>query len=701
MLEINKLELTNVSHRYGDSSGGINHLNLQVESNELICVLGPSGCGKSTLLKILAGQLKPLSGEVLYNGESLYKNLHKIRSHISYAPEEESFDPLLSVEENFNFSAAIRCPDISKEERQQKTALLIQELLLENKRTEIPGDHFQKSLSGGERKRLNVGLELTNDSSILLIDEPTTGLSSYDSENIINSIKKRIDGKICFVSIHQPSKKLFKSFDKALLLDNNGNLAFWGSPDEMEHAFREALQSLIEESKPINQSEILRIQEIGTPEFIIELIQLDLHNKFDNEFTKPQIKDKISNEKKPLIREKKRNFKQFNTHLSRTLLSKLRNKSILFSTLVISPLLALLIAGVLKYSEGENYIFSEAPHIPAYIFISLVVAMFLGLTNSASEIIKDKGILSRERGYGIFVSQYILSKFLILSFFSIAQSWVYLWIGNSILLIHQMTWHYMLWMVITNLVGSSIGLLVSASIKSNKSALSLIPIIIIPQILLAGALIEYKKINPSLYFGNDTSNKQIKHRVPEFCNIIPLRWSYESLIIAQNEYNLLATTLREINSIKNDLLKKTNLSPKDEVTLNQHKDAYTLLFGLKAKNFNELTDLINQITESLSQKKFDANDYLIDGELSASQAFLNSKVKDLVTLAEIETEDYRNDSEEKKPTVFLGKAKHIFGSTFNTISLNFFVMCLFILSLLTLTGLILRRKLRSSSGQSI
>ena len=283
MLEINKLELTNVSHRYGESSGGINHLNFQVESNELICVLGPSGCGKSTLLKILAGQLKPLSGEVLYNGESLYKNLHKIRSHISYAPEEESFDPLLSVEENFNFSAAIRCPDISKEERQQKTALLIQELLLENKRTEIPGDHFQKSLSGGERKRLNVGLELTNDSSILLIDEPTTGLSSYDSENIINSIKKRIDGKICFVSIHQPSKKLFKSFDKALLLDDNGNLAFWGSPDEMEHAFRVALQSLIEESKSINQSELLRIQEIGTPEFIIELIQLDLHNKFDNE----------------------------------------------------------------------------------------------------------------------------------------------------------------------------------------------------------------------------------------------------------------------------------------------------------------------------------------------------------------------------------------------------------------------------------
>ena len=701
MLEINKLELTSVSHHYGNSSDGISQLNLEVEANELICVIGPSGCGKSTLLKILAGQLRPISGEVLYNEESLYENLHKIRSHISYSPEEESFDPLLSIEENFNFSASIRCPDLSKEERQQKTQQLIKDLLLESKCTKIPGEHFQKLLSGGERKRLNVGLELTNESSVLLIDEPTTGLSSYDSENIINSIRERVDGKICFVSIHQPSRKLFKSFDKALLLDNDGNLAFWGSPDEMEVFFNESLQSLIDQSKPINQTDLLRIQEIGTPEFIIELIQLNLHNNFDDQITKPQANGERTTKKESLISEKKRNLKQFNTHLSRTLLSKLRNKSTIFSTLVISPLLALLVAGVLRYSESQRYIFSEAPHIPAYIFISLVVAMFLGLTNSANEIIRDKGMLSRERGHGIIVSQYILSKFIILLLFSVTQSWIYLWIGNSILLIHHMTEHYMLWMVITNLVGSSIGLLISVSIKSNKGALSLIPIIIIPQILLAGALIEYKKINPSLYFNNSASNKHIKHQVPEFCNIIPLRWSYESLIIAQNEYNLLSKSLRKIDSIKTELLKKKTLTQKDENILSQYKDAYTLLFGLKAKNHNEITAQIEHITNSLSRNSFNSNDYLNDGELSATQTFLNSKVRDLVTLAEIEIEDYRNHLEEKKPNIFLGKTKYIFGGSFNTIYINFLVMCIFVLILLTLTGFILRKKLSSSSGHSM
>ncbi len=97
-------------------------------------------------------------------------------------------------------------------------------------------------LLGGERKRLNVGLELMSGAPLLLIDEPTTGLSSYDSENIINCIKKRSDSKTCFVSIHQPSRKLFKSFDQALLLDAQGNLAFLGTPDEMENVFKKHLQ---------------------------------------------------------------------------------------------------------------------------------------------------------------------------------------------------------------------------------------------------------------------------------------------------------------------------------------------------------------------------------------------------------------------------------------------------------------------------
>ena len=157
MLEIETIELRNVSHSYGDGSNAISKLDVKVKAGELICIIGRSGCGKSTILKILAGQLKPDRGGIFYNGQSLYENLKEIRPHICYAPEEESFDPLLSVRENINFATSIRRPDFSKEQCKNKTQNLLEELLLLEKDKVVPGAHFQTLLSGGERKRLNVG----------------------------------------------------------------------------------------------------------------------------------------------------------------------------------------------------------------------------------------------------------------------------------------------------------------------------------------------------------------------------------------------------------------------------------------------------------------------------------------------------------------------------------------------------------------
>ena len=712
MLEIETIELRNVSHSYGDGSNAISELDVKVKAGELICIIGPSGCGKSTILKILAGQLKPDRGEIFYNGQSLYENLKKIRPHICYAPEEESFDPLLSVRENINFATSIRRPDFSKEQCKNKTQNLLEELLLLEKDKVVPGDHFQKLLSGGERKRLNVGLELTSEAPLLLIDEPTTGLSSYDSENIINCIKKRSDSKTCFVSIHQPSRKLFKSFDQALLLDAQGNLAFFGTPDEMENVFKKHLQDRINKSLSKQPSDLLQIQNLDSPEFILELLQINFHKNNESklsEIEKTYNPDEPSDDKSTtsrsatVITAKKRSHKQFTTHFWRAFLTKIRNKSGLFSGLLISPVLAFFVAGVLRYSETQNYTFSDAPHIPAYIFISLVVAMFLGLTNSAGEIMRDKRILSRERGHGIILTHYILSKFIVLSFIAMAQSWIYVWIGNSILEIHHMHWYYILWIVMTNLVGASIGLLISAISKSHITALSLIPVVIIPQILLAGALIEYNQINPLIYLKKDHSTHSLSNKVPEFCNLIPLRWSYESLIISQNKHNLLNKTLTSIEKTKTNLLNKKELSESEQNKLSQHKEAYTLLFGLKSKDSNEMTKLIEKINNSLKGNTFNDQDYFVDGDLSSTELFLNNKVNDLITAAEIEIEDYRNYSnkDDSKPNVFLAKEKTFVGRDINTINFNFWVLSLFIIISMILTGTVLRKKINSYSGQFI
>ena len=316
---------------------------------------------------------------------------------------------------------------------------------------------------------------------------------------------------------------------------------------------------------------------------------------------------------------------------------------------------------------------------------------------------RDKRILSRERGHGIILTHYILSKFIVLSFIAMAQSWIYVWIGNSILEIHHMHWYYVLWIVMTNLVGASIGLLISAISKSHITALSLIPVVIIPQILLAGALIEYNQINPLIYLKKDHSTHSLSNKVPEFCNLIPLRWSYESLIISQNKHNLLNKTLTSIEKTKTNLLNKKELSESEKNKLSQHKEAYTLLFGIKAKDSNEMTKLIEKINNSLKGNTFNAQDYFVDGDLSSTELFLNNKVNDLITAAEIEIEDYRNytNNNSSKPNIFLAKEKTFGGRDFSTTNFNFWVLSLFIIISMILTGTVLRKKINSYSGQFI
>ena len=185
--------------------------------------------------------------------------------------------------------------------------------------------------------------------------------------------------------------------------------------------------------------------------------------------------------------------------------------------------------------------------------------------------------------------------------------------------------------------------------------------------------------------------------------MIPLRWSYESLVISQNKHNLLNKTLTSIEKTKTNLLNKKELSESEKNKLSQHKEAYTLLFGIKAKDSNEMTKLIEKINTSLKGNTFNDQDYLVDGDVSSTELFLNNKVNDLITAAEIEIEDYRNYSNKNvtKPNVFLAKEKTFVGLDINTINFNFWVLSLFITISMILTGTVLKKKINSYSGQFI
>src|SRR2546430_2731724 len=271
---IRTLEVSEVTHHFSSGDIGLEGISFNVMRGELVCVMGASGSGKSTLLKVLAGQLEPTSGQVLLNNQQLYPNLDQLKRYVSYIPQEDAFDEHLTIGENLQFAAAIRSPHLSRRDRMRRLEAKLVELGLGERRDAVVGAAIKKTLSGGERKRLNIGLDMIGMSDVYLFDEPTSGLSSKDSEHVIEIIRSMAHNKIIMVTIHQPSSKLFQLFHKAILLDKGGRLVFFGTPTEMLRYFAEA------EHQHQFGADLGACPSCGTtrPEFIFDALETPLRD---------------------------------------------------------------------------------------------------------------------------------------------------------------------------------------------------------------------------------------------------------------------------------------------------------------------------------------------------------------------------------------------------------------------------------------
>src|SRR5438270_3627779 len=503
---IRTLEVNEVTHRFSKGEIGLEGISFSVTRGELVCVMGASGSGKSTLLRVLAGQLQPTSGEVILNGQSLYPNLDTLKRYISYMPQQDAFDEHLTIGENLQFAAAIRSPHLSRRDRMRRLDAKLIELGLGERRDAVVGSADKKTLSGGERKRLNIGLDMIGMSDVYLFDEPTSGLSSKDSEHVIEIIRGMAHNTIIIVTIHQPSSKLFQMFHKAILLDKGGRLVFFGTPSEMLRYFAEA------EHQHQFGAELGACPSCGTtrPEFIFHVLETPLRDlsgdiiyeensrghlvasrRYSPEFWRDKYEAfrLIQDVKQVSLRkeapsalpaapvQKKRlpfrwhdEWTQFRTVLRRAFVSKLRNRANLVITIGVSPVLALLIATILRYSESGTYDFASAYHIPTFLFLGLIVAMFLGLTNSADDIIRDRPVLQRERNVNVRLSYYVVSKTLTLGVFALVQCILFVMIGNYILEIRGMFWIDLAIMFMTAIGGVALGLLISSLVADPKTA---------------------------------------------------------------------------------------------------------------------------------------------------------------------------------------------------------------------------------------
>lgn len=536
-----------VSYRFPNSNAGLMPFTFSEQSGELIGIMGNSGVGKSTMLNLLNGNLKPNSGRILINGYNIHEQPEEVQGIIGFIPQDDMLIEELTVYQNLYYSARLCFKKLSVAEVKCKVEAILNDLGLFQAKDLKVGNPLNKFISGGQRKRLNIALELIREPNILFVDEPTSGLSSRDSDLVVDLLKRQsLKGKLIVINIHQPSSDIFKKFDKLLLIDNGGRVVYQGNPLNSLVYLKTFMQFVnADEGECSNCGNI-------NPEQVLQIIETKNVDDFGNYTSERKIsaeawyKNYQKNQEKQLSKavelkidlpksefEPLSKFNQFRIFGIRNLLSKLTNKQYLLINLLEAPVLAFILGWFTRYNAGTvdnptEFVFSLNSNMPVYIFMSVVVAIFLGLMVSAEEIIRDSTVLKREEFLHLNRKSYFNSKVFYLASVLAFQMFLFVLVGNTILEIKEMYFSYWLMLWVTSLVAGILGLNLSATLKSVVAIYILIPLLVVPQILLGGAMIPFNKLNSKL-----TTPVQ----VPLSGNIIPSRWAYEALAVYQFKNN--------------------------------------------------------------------------------------------------------------------------------------------------------------------
>lgn len=504
---------------------------------KLIGIMGASGAGKTTLLNVLAGLVPPTKGKILINGFDIYEEKEKIHGVIGYVSQDDLLIEELTVYQNLYYNAKLCFAHFTEEQIQQRVMEVLENLGLDQRKDLKVGNPLEKTISGGQRKRLNIALELIREPAILFLDEPTSGLSSRDSENVIDLLKElSLKGKLIFVVIHQPSSDIYKMFDKMIIMDTGGYPAYYGPPVEAVTYFKRSTLQVdsnrgqCETCGNVNPEQIFNIieakvvDEYGQPTNKRKITPVQWHDWFKERFRLTKVED--VKEEPPGSLNIPAKLKQSIIFATRDTLSKLSNKQYLLINLLEAPLLAFILAIIIKYKSapgGKEYMFRFNDNFPAFILMSIIVALFMGLTVSAEEIIRDRKILKRESFLNLSWNSYLVSKVSILFTLSAIQTLMFVLVGHLML---EIEWRMILpfWFALftVSCMTNVLGLNISSAFNSAVTVYVMIPLLLIPQMILSGLLFRFDKLNDLI---------STKGKVPLVADFMASRWAFEALAV--------------------------------------------------------------------------------------------------------------------------------------------------------------------------
>ena len=519
-----------INFRFPNSNNGTHNLSFTLQSGELLAIMGGSGTGKTTLLSLLNGSMRPQEGTITINGHDIAEP--EAKNLIGFVPQDDLLIEELTVYQNLWYTAKLCFEGMDEKGIDARVIKTLKDLGLDAIKDLKVGSAINKYISGGQRKRLNIALELIREPAVLFLDEPTSGLSSSDTEMVINLLKEQTyKGKLIIVNIHQPSSDVYKLFDRLWLLDKGGYPVYDGNPINAITYFKEAaayadaetsacptcgnvnpevVLNIIDEKALNNTGEISEERKV-TPE---QWHKMYLDNR--PEFSQPNVSDvPHSDQKKPGP------LKQFAIFLRRNIHTKITNVQYLCITLLEAPLLALVCSFLTRYAPPEGYTVMDNKNLVSYFFMAVIVATFIGMSGSAEEIIKDRALLKRESFLHLSYGSYIWSKIIFMAGISLIQTLLFILVGNYIMGLHGLFAEWWLILFVTAFLSNLMGLLLSQCLSSVVAIYISIPMLLIPQILLCGLVVSFSDLTPKSTTGN----------VPLIGDIIPSRWSYEALAV--------------------------------------------------------------------------------------------------------------------------------------------------------------------------
>jgi ABC-type multidrug transport system ATPase subunit/ABC-type multidrug transport system permease subunit len=490
--------------------------------SELVGLMGPSGAGKTTLMTALNGYQPPSAGRVLFNGEDLYSSFDHFRLGIGYVPQDDILHGELTVAEALSFTARLRLPpDTSAAEIAQRIDRVLGQLGIAHIRDSLIGTPTHKVVSGGERKRVNVAMELLNDPPVLFLDEPTSGLSSEDALAVMQSLRALAkDGRTILLTIHQPSREVFRLMDNLAVVSrdvksrNPASLVYYGP------AYPEAIRFFNPErelpAEPSPDLVLRGLAERPTADWRERFQRSPLRQRFvDGRAGRGLMRDTAA----PETRRPPSVLAQSLVLMRRALLLKTRdvwNTSILLAQApIIALLIVLVFGGATRASAAPSDPSRGAVATATVLFLMNIAAIWFGCSNSAREIVAEWAVFSRERMVSLRLPAYLASKLGILTAVSLIQCVLLLAIVRQGCRMDAPWPRMLLCLVLSALVGTSLGLLISSIARSSEVAISLVPLAILPMVVLGGMM-------------------QPPHRMERparaIAQLVPSRWAFEAAI---------------------------------------------------------------------------------------------------------------------------------------------------------------------------